>query len=400
MEFIRVINYLDGAYIHLLLQTDHKPVFAYYNLAVLIADPRQERKVYQEQIRALDKAENSSIPVLKLRETEINFGKLSNTAENHIHTKGTISVENVGPVVAQWQLTDNVPKWLTFVPATGELEPEEAEEIEVEVHLCEETAGDIFGEQVEKLDEIVVMNVIYGAQLFIMFSGKLEWPKRSSFQGEEKFDSGCDFRHAIEDQIHDESAGSPLGRKSGRFGPVDTHADARKGSPSRLRPKSMKNPLALKGHDTEDQENNMQPRESEQAGESSPSAAKKSIKNMANPLVSGDKGYEECANGVKKFENPLRPMSVKASSQKASNPLGNRKSHRLQMDELERASLVVGESGRSQAALSPEEIAHFRAKMLAEANEAEAEPEDKDKPQRRNTAKISFGEAYVDSEED
>ncbi|KAI8907876.1 Endonuclease/exonuclease/phosphatase [Gorgonomyces haynaldii] len=154
-----------------LTTSDHKPVYALFDLTIRKLDPVKLSKTSDEISRELDRFENDAIPDLVLNQTHLHFEE---TKFNTIQTK-TVLLKNKGQVIGQFKFVPAVEgplskPWCRPVPLQGALMPGESLSISISVLVDEKTVHKLNSGK-EGLDDILVLHTVNGKDLFIPISG-------------------------------------------------------------------------------------------------------------------------------------------------------------------------------------------------------------------------------------
>lgn len=192
------------------LSSDHKPLDAVFTLTYDAVDPEKKAKIHQEVARELDKAENEGRPVVTVvidhhhdhddnlpQEVEcatfegVNFGHVK---YNHPKTRN-LTVANTGRVPATVGFVDRAadqgrptgvsPPWLSikFDRSSDNsksdtealrwytLQPGDATNVELTVHIKDINAVRAFNEGLEKLEDVLVLRIINGRDYFLPLRG-------------------------------------------------------------------------------------------------------------------------------------------------------------------------------------------------------------------------------------
>ena len=151
-----------------LLTSDHKPIKSLFEVKIRSIKREALGATQSLILRALDKLENESIPLLTLSTNTISFGEMKYL----IPLTKTLVLENKGQAPAQWRFIDRSPtdgicqKWLWCEPKGGVLQSKEKQNIHftiyVESHLVSRLmSGD------ERLEDILILRVDNGKDAFI-----------------------------------------------------------------------------------------------------------------------------------------------------------------------------------------------------------------------------------------
>lgn len=192
------------------LSSDHKPLDAVFTLDYDAVDPQLKARVHQEVARELDKAENEGRPVVTVVIDHhhdhdenlpddvdcatfegVNFGHVK---YNHPKTRN-ITVANTGRVPAtvgfvdrsidQGQPTGVAPSWLSIkfdrrsdsqepnnpVMQQYTLEPGDAANVELTVHVHDVSSVRRFNEGLERIEDVLVLRIHNGRDYFLPLRG-------------------------------------------------------------------------------------------------------------------------------------------------------------------------------------------------------------------------------------
>lgn len=158
---------------HELLQSDHRPVSALFQVPIKSIVKEKRQVVLHELLQELDRKENDTIPDASISTTEINFGEV----RFGITTTRTFVLENTGKVLCRWKfipkLNDTKPykDWLHIQPNMGMLMPGERVTIALTVIIAEQVAPR-FNLGDEKIEDILIVHLLRGKDHFLSISGK------------------------------------------------------------------------------------------------------------------------------------------------------------------------------------------------------------------------------------
>ena len=155
--------------------SDHKAVSALFDASIKVVDQARYKKVYQDVIKTIDKLENEYLPQVRLDKHEINFG----TVYNNQQITRILTVANTGNSKV-WFTFSAKPKqnnfcktWLNVNPSFGAIEPGDIAEIELIVHIDQQSAS-AFKSGHDKFDDILILHLEHGKDLFITVSGEYQ----------------------------------------------------------------------------------------------------------------------------------------------------------------------------------------------------------------------------------
>ena len=172
------LNYYDRAE---LLPSDHKPVIAFFSSSCNKVNLQDEKNVYIEIVRLVDKWENDNAPKVEVVEKFIDFPSV----RYEIETSSSIQVINKGPSAARWRFLKKVvgndheiglicKPWLKVEPFLGVLYPGETVNVQISVSIDKFNAKNI-RDGVDSLDDILVLHVEDGCDFFISITGNFDF---------------------------------------------------------------------------------------------------------------------------------------------------------------------------------------------------------------------------------
>jgi len=159
--------------------SDHKPVFAYFNINARKINNEKAHSLYQELLFSIDKWVNASTPRLTVDNRIIDFGSIEDTKVYH----AVITMTNPGNVLTEWKF---VPKseellickpWYKLSPEDGVLAPGESCSVEVTLKFTPELLFTIPGHTSKDqllLEEIVILHIKNGNDYFCIFSAAMD----------------------------------------------------------------------------------------------------------------------------------------------------------------------------------------------------------------------------------
>nr|CAB3264549.1 inositol polyphosphate 5-phosphatase OCRL-1 [Phallusia mammillata] len=153
--------------------SDHKPVSALFKLDVKIIDQEKYRKVYEEEIRRLDRLENEWLPTMALSNHTLDFG----VVKFQCPSLQTVELHNTGQTPCHFEFIGKLgdsnfcKPWLTVSKPKGYVMPGEKVELEFEVYVNKNTAPMLNRGQ-EGMDDILILHLVGGKDFFITLTGK------------------------------------------------------------------------------------------------------------------------------------------------------------------------------------------------------------------------------------
>lgn len=155
--------------------SDHKPVSALFDATIKVIDNAKYRKIYEEVLKKLDKLENEFLPQVMVDKMEVIFTPVS-FRDSQVKL---LTVANTGrfPLTFEFIKKPNeisyCKDWLRITPYKASIKPGESLEIELEVFVDKSTAPRL-NKGLEKLEDIIVLHLDGGKDLFITVSGEYE----------------------------------------------------------------------------------------------------------------------------------------------------------------------------------------------------------------------------------
>ncbi|XP_065649887.1 inositol polyphosphate 5-phosphatase OCRL isoform X3 [Hydra vulgaris] len=152
--------------------SDHKPVSSLFNVGIKVVDRSNERKVFEEIVRKLDKKENESLPQVKLGKHDFQFGDIDFMVEK----KDIIPIANIGQSLVEFEFipkldeTDVTKPWIRVNPSAGFIMPGDVTEIELFV-LVDKLSAPLISLEKFRIDDILVLHLVDGKDFFITISG-------------------------------------------------------------------------------------------------------------------------------------------------------------------------------------------------------------------------------------
>lgn len=164
---------LEYGRISQMMQSDHKPVYAIYDVTVREIRQQDYSRVYGTVMRELDKMENDIQPQAALSATLLNFGEV----RYGVAAEQMVTVSNTGRVMLQWRFLPKPDQqqvcrpWAHVEPASGTLMPGEKQEIKVTILVEGPDMAFEVGSGREKLDDVLVLHLEQGKDYFVSLQG-------------------------------------------------------------------------------------------------------------------------------------------------------------------------------------------------------------------------------------
>ncbi|XP_078485744.1 inositol polyphosphate 5-phosphatase OCRL isoform X2 [Ciona intestinalis] len=159
---------------HLSLKiSDHKPVSAVFKINVKVITRELYRKVYEEEIRRLDRMENEWLPTMVLNQHSLEFG----TVKFQQAVQRTVEILNTGQTPCHFEFIGKLGEkafckpWLTVGKPKGYVLPGDKLVIEFEVYVNKNTAPSLNKEE-DKIEDILILHLVGGKDFFITVNGK------------------------------------------------------------------------------------------------------------------------------------------------------------------------------------------------------------------------------------
>jgi phosphatidylinositol-bisphosphatase len=138
-----------------------------------VIDEGRYHKVYEEEVRRLDKMENDFLPSVELDQQSLDFG----TVKFQRPRNCSLKVSNTGQYPCRYEFIAKgddksfCPPWLTINKPKGILTPGEHIMLEFEVYVNQTTAPSLnTGE--ERLEDILILHLVGGKDFFITVNGE------------------------------------------------------------------------------------------------------------------------------------------------------------------------------------------------------------------------------------
>lgn len=158
--------------------SDHKPVSALFRADVKVVSIEKHRKVYEEVMKELDKRENDCLPQVNLNRNEVNFRPVSYREE----AIEVLTITNTGQVPVHFRFLNKpnqfhyCKKWLTVDPNEGSIIPGRTACVELKVFVDRDSGAELNRykpkKDQEKLNDILVLHLEHGRDLFITINGR------------------------------------------------------------------------------------------------------------------------------------------------------------------------------------------------------------------------------------
>ncbi|XP_061091151.1 inositol polyphosphate 5-phosphatase OCRL isoform X1 [Conger conger] len=155
-----------------LLTSDHKPVSALFSVGVKVVNEQRHMRVFEEIVRLMDRMENEFLPSLTLTRTEFLFGNVKFCQLQ----KESFLITNDGQAPCHFSFipkpndTQYCKPWLRAEPCYGFLEPNETQEICLEV-LVNKDSVTLLNSGEDSIQEILVLHLDQGKDFFLTVSG-------------------------------------------------------------------------------------------------------------------------------------------------------------------------------------------------------------------------------------
>jgi phosphatidylinositol-bisphosphatase len=197
LEPVKCLVYRSHAQLRL---SDHKPVSALFAAPVKVVNADKHRRTYEEVIKHLDRCENDSLPQVNVDKMELDFGRV------HFRQSITrlLTIENSGLVTVRFEFI-NKPGQLTYCrpfiqikPHAGTIEIGKRVQVQFELNVAEQTVGALNRHE-DLIDEILVLHLDRGKDIFITLTGKYE---------PSSFGSSIETLIRLRDSVHEYGAGN------------------------------------------------------------------------------------------------------------------------------------------------------------------------------------------------
>lgn len=151
--------------------SDHKPVYALFDLEVKKIDQKKYMKLYEDMLKESDKRMNEMMPHIELEKFEFDFGKCYfydvKSLEMVVHNKG-VSRCNVDILFYENNpdlKTKSTDSWVTFVPQHKErLEPGKDYKIEIRTCFSPKLLAKLMGQK--KMEDFLIVRCLNGNDSF------------------------------------------------------------------------------------------------------------------------------------------------------------------------------------------------------------------------------------------
>ena len=164
--------------------SDHKPVYATFDIEVKRLIVPELRRVLNEIQRRLDQWDNDCIPRVQLslldpvtKEVTVSFSTSGDVDFGGVAYRAPVTrylrLENVGQQMVAFRFlpkpeqTAVSKRWLSVTPAMGMISPSEAVVIELKTSVDAETAAALGAAEEGALDDILILHIENGADFFL-----------------------------------------------------------------------------------------------------------------------------------------------------------------------------------------------------------------------------------------
>ncbi|KAJ8348753.1 hypothetical protein SKAU_G00273420 [Synaphobranchus kaupii] len=158
---------------HMELQTsDHKPVSSLFSVGVKVVNEQRHKKVFEEIVRMMDRMENDFLPSLSLTRREFTF----ESVKFRQLQRERFLITNDGQVPCHFGFipklndTQYCKPWLRAEPCDGFLEPNETQEISLEVYVSKDSVT-LLNSGEDSIEDILVLHLDRGKDYFITIAG-------------------------------------------------------------------------------------------------------------------------------------------------------------------------------------------------------------------------------------
>lgn len=158
---------------HELLQSDHRPVSALFQVPIKQVVKEARQTVLHELLQELDRKENDTIPDASISTSDVSFGEV----RFGVPVTRTFTLENTGKVLCRWKfipkLNDTKPykEWLQVQPNMGMLMPGEKVSVALTIVVAESQAPK-FNLAEERIEDILILHLLRGKDHFLSISGQ------------------------------------------------------------------------------------------------------------------------------------------------------------------------------------------------------------------------------------
>lgn len=158
-----------------LMISDHKPVSALFNASIKVIDNKKFRKIYEDVMKKLDKLENEFLPQVTVDKMEVVFDTVSfrDSLVNYLTIANTGQVPVTFEFIKKPNEVSYCKKWLRINPFTGSIMPGDSMDIELEIKV-DRTTAPLLNNGSEKLEDIIVLHLDGGKDLFITVMGSYQ----------------------------------------------------------------------------------------------------------------------------------------------------------------------------------------------------------------------------------
>jgi len=159
--------------------SDHKPVYAIFEVKVKRIVPEKRTKIYQDAVHLLDRMENEHRPTATISSNVITFENV----KYGVPCTQSITLENIGKVLTKFQFIPKLNEgvfckpWLHIQPSIGLITP--GEKLTVYFTVLLDSSIWLYSRKTllkfnmlkEKLDDILILHLDGGVDFFITITG-------------------------------------------------------------------------------------------------------------------------------------------------------------------------------------------------------------------------------------
>uniref|UniRef100_H2YKA6 Rho-GAP domain-containing protein n=1 Tax=Ciona savignyi TaxID=51511 RepID=H2YKA6_CIOSA len=140
--------------------SDHKPVSSLFIIDVKVINQALYRKVYEEEIRRLDRMENEWLPTMTLSQHTLEFG----TVKFQQAVIRSVEIENTGQTPCHFEFigklgeTQFCKPWLTISKPKGYVLPGDKQDIEFEIYVNKSTSPSLNNRE-DRIEDILILHL-------------------------------------------------------------------------------------------------------------------------------------------------------------------------------------------------------------------------------------------------